>query len=157
MAGKRFKIHELPVEKLCDQVEIDIEVPVDKHVAETGDIPEVPREITGQHSGLGEPVDGGCIIRSVQAGGQRHMGSNIEAVLRTELEAAFDRPAQIGILSKLSRGRTGMPAQVFNGESQGGEMAPHDGGIRLSGGHLPSGEPEPHAASIFASWGTKSQ
>ena len=65
------------------------------------------------------------------------MGSDIEAVLRTQLEAAFDRPAQIGILPKLGRGRTGMPAQVFNGESQGGEMTPHDGGIGLSGSHLP--------------------
>ena len=157
MAGKRLEIDELPVEELCDQVEIYIEVPVDKHVAETGDIPEVLHEIPRQHSRLRQPVDGRCIVRSVQAGGQCHMGSYIEAVLGTELEAAFDRPAQIGILSKLSRGRAGMPAQVFNGEFQGGEMTPHDGGVRLSGSHLPPRERERHAASILARWGTKSQ
>ena len=67
MAGERLEIAELPVEELGDQVEVDIEVPVDKHVAETGDIPEVLREITRQHSRLREPVDGRCIVRSVQA------------------------------------------------------------------------------------------
>ena len=65
--GILLEIDELPVEKLCDQVEIYIEVPVDKYVAETGDIPEVLREIPRQHSRLRQPVDGRCIVRSVQA------------------------------------------------------------------------------------------
>ena len=47
MASKRFEVIELPAKDLPDQIEIDIEVPVDEYVAESRHSSEMRCEIIG--------------------------------------------------------------------------------------------------------------
>ncbi len=47
MASKRFEVIQLPAKDLPDQIEIDIEVPVDEYVAESRHSSEMRCEIIG--------------------------------------------------------------------------------------------------------------
>ncbi len=104
VASKRLEVIQLSGEELPDQIEVDVKVAVDKYVTETRHGSEVRREIFRQHVYLCKSVYGGCVIRRIKAGGQCQMGCYVERVLGTEMKAAFDQPAKVGIVAELSAG-----------------------------------------------------
>jgi len=110
VASKRLKVVQLSDQELPDQIEVDVKVAVDEHVAETRNCPKMRCEIIGQHVHICKSVNGGCVVRRVMAGGQCEMGRYVERVLDTEMKAAFNQPSKIGIVAELIDSCMRMPA-----------------------------------------------
>ena len=153
---KDLEVGEVPAEDLPNEVEIDIEVSVDKDVAEARYIPEARREFTGQHAHLCEAVNGRRVVCRIAAIRLCQMGRYVEGILGTELKSPLDQPAKICVIPELGGRCARVPAQVADGEPQCREVAPHGRVIRPSGRHRSPPEGE-LSRSIFARWGTKSQ
>ena len=68
-----------------------------EHVAEAGDSSKALAERRRQHVGFHETIDGRAVSRRVEPGRRGDMARRVERVLRTELEAEFDDPPQIGV------------------------------------------------------------
>ena len=55
-------------------------VPVDEHVAKTGDAPEPENELRGQDAELAEDVDGARVIRSIASRACRQVRGDVERI-----------------------------------------------------------------------------
>ena len=145
-------------QQLGDEVEIDIEIAVHEHVPEAGDSTEALAELCRQHVRFHEAVDGRAVGRRVEAGRGRDVACDVECVLRTELEAAFDDPPKVGVRTELLRRDAGVPTQGSQRLAQGYEMPVHDLPVDVARGHRqPLPAAKRRAASIFAICGRKSK
>ena len=145
------------VEYPSDHIEVDLDVVVHEHVAETCDAPESRAERGRQYARIRETIDRGGVVRGVETGRGREMGRDIDGVLGAELESVFDRPTKVHVRAQHLGRRSGVTTQIRERLSQHREVTPHHRGIGASGTHGTWAAAERLAASIFASCGTKSQ
>lgn len=146
------EVAQLLVQDPLEDAEIDLEVAVHQDVPETGDVAEAGGKIRGQCVDLDETVDGACVVRSVQTRRSSQVRRDVQGVLGAELEAALDRPSQIGVGAQRLELRTPVALEVSQRRSQGKQMPAQDRGVRTAASH----DPEPlrarrPAISIFAS------
>ena len=101
---KRLEVAEPFVQKGVQQAEIDLQVTVNQHIAESGDIAEFARETVIENTEPPEFVDGAGIVRDIAAAAGRNVSRNVERVLGAELKASFHDPEQFSVGFELFEG-----------------------------------------------------
>ena len=158
MPREFFEIFQMSVDRIRNDFEIDIQIAVDQDVPESGYRAETCAELRGQHFCFHETVDCRGIVGGVEPEGRGQVSGDVEGILRTELESAFDAPPPLWIGIQRLRGNTGMPVQDRESRAERRKMTAHDRGIGLARTHgRLCFAAQRRAASIFASCGTKSQ
>jgi len=110
MPREFFEVFEMPVYRIRNDFEIDIQIAVDQDAPESGYRAETCAELRGQHLGLYETVDCRGIVGGVEPERRGQVSGDVERILRTELESAFDAPPPLRIGMQRLRGNSGMPA-----------------------------------------------
>ena len=158
MPREFFEIFQMPADRIRNDFEIDIEIAVDQDVPESGYRAKTCAELRGQHFCFYETVDCRGIVGGVEPEGRGQVSGDVEGILRTELESAFDAPPPLRIGIQRLRGNTGMPVQNRESRAECRQVTAHDRRIGAAGAHVRRClAARRRAASIFASWGTKSQ
>lgn len=152
-----LEVVEVFVKDPSDHIEIDRDVVVHEHVAETCDASKSRAERGRQYAGIRETIDRRGVVRGVETGRGREMGRDIDGVLGAELESVFDRPTKIHVRAQHLGCRSAVATQIRERLTQRREVTLHHRGVGASGTHEPWAAAERFAASIFASCGTKSQ
>ena len=111
MACELFEVIQLLGENLGDQVEVDIQVSVHKHVSETSNPSETIPETRRQDIRLDQTVNGRTVCHRVETQRRSEMSGDIEGGLCRELKTMFYSPAAVDIGAEFLRRTSGVPTQ----------------------------------------------
>ncbi len=114
------------VQKGVQKTEVDLQVAVNQHVSETGDITKFTCKTLIEHTEASELVDGTVVVRYVATPTGSDVGRNVERVLGTELETAFHNPQQFRVGVELLEGNTLTSGEDLERLSQRGQVPADD-------------------------------
>ena len=161
MACELFEVIQSFGENLGDQVEVNIQVAVHKHVSETRNPSETIPEIRGQDLRFYQTVNGRTVCHRVETQSRSQMSGDIEGGLCGELKTVFYGPTVVDIGAELLRRTAGVPTQDADRSAQRNETPLHSTAVRTARSHRRSSVAASaacrRARSILSSWGRKSK
>lgn len=114
VAGELSEFLEARVEYGVDTRGIQLQVPVHENVAKPRDRSEARAEIGGQGAELDQSVDRRPIVGGVRCSRRGDVGSDVERVLRADLESSLDEPGLVEVGDQFVDRAPRVPRQVLD-------------------------------------------
>jgi hypothetical protein len=110
--GELLQLEQFLIEDPLDDAQIDLQVAMHQDVAEASERAQTSSEFCGKHTNLGELVYCSGVVRGIEAACRDEVRSDVQHILHAELQAALDRPSQIGVCAQLRGGAALVSLQI---------------------------------------------